>query len=111
MNPVSECTCDGSPCVCDELAAMLSDVESVKIINKGFKVEPAMFDVGPGAAFSDGTPLVSLYLWGPNGPDPELENGQPAMTLGFTKEAAAKLMYAMVQSARSHGWLDDDEEA
>lgn len=95
--------------MCTELEAMLEEAESMRIIDKGFKLSPDKFDVGPGTSFSDGEQLVNVYLWAGER-DPELKNGQPALTLGFNKESAAKLIYTMIAAARSHGWMDDDSE-
>lgn len=92
---------------------MLSETTDLKVINKGFKVQPKHFDLGPGTSLQDGEELINAYFW--NGaPDPELKDGQPLLTLGFTKESAAKLIYCFIRQAREYGWIvsgvDDDED-
>lgn len=102
---VSECQCDGSPCVCSDLEAMLEEA-SARVISKGFKCGPNNFDVGPGTSLYDGEKLINIY-YHKGERDPELLE-DPALTVGFTKEGAAKLMYTLLQAARAHGWIDDE---
>lgn len=77
-----------------------------RVIKKGFKVGPEHFDVGPGQSLYDGEDLLNLYLH-KDGSDPELLS-EPALTLGFTKEGAAKLMYTILKAARVQGWIEEN---
>lgn len=79
-----------------------------RVIKKGFKVGPEHFDVGPGQSLYDGEELINIY-YHKDGSDPDLSR-EPALTTGFTKEGAAKLMYTLLQAAKAHGWVGDDDE-
>lgn len=104
---VRECNCElDQPCVCNDLEAMLEEAENTVVIQKGFKVGPEQFDVGPGAALSDGEELINLYFH-KGERDPELRE-QPALTVGFTKEGAAKLLYTLLNAAKAHNWIEDE---
>jgi hypothetical protein len=103
---VSDCSCDPDmPCVCSDLDAMLEEVANTRVIQRGFKVGPDHFDVGPGTSLNDGEELISIYFH-KDERDPELTK-EPALTVGFTKEGAAKLMYTMMKAARAHGWIEE----
>lgn len=100
----------GQPCICADVDSLLKEAESVRVISRGFKVGPDHFDVGPGQSLKDGVQLINVYYHATeSGPDPELEH-EPALTVGFTKEGAAKLMYTFIKAAKVHGWIEDNDE-
>lgn len=103
------CTCEGE-CVCDQVKAMMSELDSIRVINRGFRATPHTFDVGPGAAVSTGEQLVNIYFWDPaKGRDLSLSQ-EPAMTIGLPKDSAAKLLWCLTATARDLGWVDEGDE-
>lgn len=105
-----ECTCETWPCICDDMNKMMEELESIRIINKGFKASLDSFDVGPGAAVSTGEQMINIYFWHPErGRDLELHQ-DPALVIGLPKAAAAKLLWSITQVAKDFGWMESDND-
>jgi hypothetical protein len=104
------CVCEGNPCVCREVDAMVDEANSVRVLNRGIKLDPDAFDVGPGTVFENNEPTVNIYVWRPSvGPDMEFTQ-EPALTIGLTKAATAKLMWCLTQAADENGWIEHPPE-
>lgn len=106
-----DCDCEpGQECVCAEMEQMLAEVSTSRVIDQGFMVGHENFEVGPGVAVQSGEELVDIYFW-TNESDPLQRVGkQPALTIGFDKKATAKLIFTLLQAAKQHGWVENNEE-
>jgi hypothetical protein len=101
------CTCEGE-CVCDEVKAMMSELDDIRVIQKGFRATPDVFAVGPGASVGTGEAMVNIYFF-KDGVDHTLSE-EPAMTIGLPKASAAKLMWGLTETAKQLGWLENNDE-
>jgi hypothetical protein len=90
---------------------MMDEATSVRVLNRGIKLDPESFDLGQGAVFDNNEPIVNIYVWRPSiGPDMELRS-EPALTIGLPKSSVAKLMWGLTQVADQLGWIEHEPES
>lgn len=87
-----KCQCEEEPCVCSELESFLSEMEETKVRSSALLLSH-MFDVGSGESVKTGDHVLTVLLYGKDGPPAD---GEPIFRMSFQQEAAHKLISTLI---------------